>query len=84
LSDTDSVNFSLNNLLDFDPIKNFFNRMILDITFKFFAELNVRLIFDYFYALKKKHQLTKSIKTTMCRLNTPIYDLVILYFCINT
>jgi hypothetical protein len=54
---TNIINISFNNLLDFDPIKNHFkshvffytNRIILDITFKFIAEFNMQLIYDCFY-----------------------------------
>jgi hypothetical protein len=63
LGDTNDVMFSLNDFLDFDPIKNYFvkscvffctNGTILNITFKFMARHNMRLIFDYFYAPRKK------------------------------
>jgi hypothetical protein len=63
LGDTNDVKFSLTGFLDFDPIKNYSykscilsyaNGMILDITFKFMAGHNMRLIYDCFYALRKK------------------------------
>jgi hypothetical protein len=66
LGDTKNVMFSLNNFLDFDLINTYYyrlcvfscvNRTILDITFKFIVGLNMRLIFDYFYASRKKQQL---------------------------
>jgi hypothetical protein len=49
LDNTNNVKFSLNNFLNFDPIKNYFkshifpcmNGTILNITFKFTAELNM-------------------------------------------
>jgi hypothetical protein len=62
LDDTNDVKFSLNNFLDFDSIINHLksrvfsckNGTILDITFKFFAEPNMQLIYDCFYASKRK------------------------------
>jgi hypothetical protein len=64
LSDTNDVMFNLNEILDFDPIMYFKSRVfsytngtILYITFKFMAGLNMQLIFNYFYAPKKKHRL---------------------------
>jgi hypothetical protein len=68
LSDTNNVMFSLTDFLEFDPIKNFYyksrvlsctNGTISDITFKFTAGLNMRLIFDCFYAPRKKWRLPK-------------------------
>jgi hypothetical protein len=63
LGNTNDVKFSLNNFLDFDPIKIYFkshvlsylNGKILNITFKFTVGLNIQLIFSYFYASRKKH-----------------------------
>jgi hypothetical protein len=63
LDDTNNVKFSLIDFLNFDLIKNYYyksyvlfcaNGMILDITFKFLAEYNMQLIFDCFYASRKK------------------------------
>jgi hypothetical protein len=63
LDDTKNVMFSLNDFLDFDPINTYYyksrvfscmNGMILDITFKFMAGFNMRLIFDCFYTPRKK------------------------------
>jgi hypothetical protein len=62
IGDTNDVMFSLTDFLDSDPIKSYFkshvlsctNGTIQDITFKFTTELNMRLIFGYFYALRKK------------------------------
>jgi hypothetical protein len=68
LSDINDVMFSLTDFLEFDPIKNYYykscvlsctNGTISDITFKFMAGHNIRLIFDYFYAPRKKRQLLK-------------------------
>jgi hypothetical protein len=65
LSDTDDIKFNLNQFLDFNSIKiyiksyvfSYMNRKILDITFKFNIGLNMQLIYDYFYTLKKKCRL---------------------------
>jgi hypothetical protein len=64
LGDTNDVIFSLNEILDFDPIIFFksrvlscTNRKISYITFKFIAGLNMQLIFNCFYASKKKQRL---------------------------
>jgi hypothetical protein len=63
LSDTNDVMFSITDFLDFNPIINYFykprvlsyaNGMILDITFKFIIGHSMRLIFDCFYAPRKK------------------------------
>jgi hypothetical protein len=63
LSDTNDVIFSLNDFLDFDTIKNYYyksrvlsckNGTISDITFKFMAGHNMRLMFAYFYTPRKK------------------------------
>jgi hypothetical protein len=62
LGDTNDVMFSLTDFLDFDPIKSYYKSRVLsctngkiqDITFKFIVELNMRLIFGYFYASRKK------------------------------
>jgi hypothetical protein len=57
LDNTNNVKFSLNSLLDFDLIKNH-NKLCIcfctNITFKFMVGLNIQLIFDYFYAPRKK------------------------------
>jgi hypothetical protein len=80
LGDTNDVMFSLINFLEFDPIKNYLyksrvlfyaNRKILDITFKFMAGHNMRLIFDCFYAPKKKRRLSKYLEL-MCRQDSPV------------
>jgi hypothetical protein len=72
--------FNLTDFLDFDPIKNYFyksrvlsyaNGMILDITFKFMAGNNMQLIFDCFYAPRKKQQLFKYLDL-MCKLGSPV------------
>jgi hypothetical protein len=65
LDNTINININLNQTLNFDPIKYYFkshissctNGMILNITFKFMVGLNIWLIFNYFYALRKKQQL---------------------------
>jgi hypothetical protein len=63
LGNTNDVIFSLNDFLDFDPIKIYYcksrvlscvNGTILEITFKFMVGLNMQLIFDCFYASRKK------------------------------
>jgi hypothetical protein len=62
LGNTNNAKFSLHNFLDFNPIKNnnklhvYFctNGIILDITFKFIVEYNIRLNYDCFYTSKKK------------------------------
>jgi hypothetical protein len=63
--------FSLNNFLDFNPIKIYYdksrvlsctNRTILDITFKFMTRHSMRLIFDCFYAPRKKRRLSKYLE----------------------
>jgi hypothetical protein len=62
LGNTNDIMFSLTNFLDFDPITIFFmshiypciNEIILNITFKFTAEFNMKLIFNCFYAPRKK------------------------------
>jgi hypothetical protein len=68
LGDTHDVKFSLTSFLDFDPNKNYYyksrvfscaNGTILDITFKFLAGHNMRLIFDCFYTPRKKQRLFK-------------------------
>jgi hypothetical protein len=69
LGNTDDVKFNLYNILDFEPIKNNFklyifpckNGMIFSITFNFIAEFNMRLIYDYFYALKEKQKIIITI-----------------------
>jgi hypothetical protein len=67
--------FSIADFLDFDPNKNYFyksrilfctNGTILDITFKFMAGHNVWLIFDCFYASRKKRHLSKYLNL-MCK-----------------
>jgi hypothetical protein len=58
--DTDDV-INLSNLLDFNPIKNYFklciysymNGIILDVTFKFSIRSNMQLIYNCFYTLRK-------------------------------
>jgi hypothetical protein len=78
LSDTDDVNINLLLFLNFNLIKNYFksyvfsctNKMIMDITFKFIAGLNMHLIFDYFYVPKKKQQLYSFLTIMMCKLIT--------------
>jgi hypothetical protein len=66
LGDTNNVNFSLHNLLNYNPTNKFFcksrvlfctNEIIFDITFKFMAGLDMWLIFDCFYAPRKKWRL---------------------------
>jgi hypothetical protein len=79
LGDTYDIKFSLTGFLDFDPIKNYYcksrvlscaNGTILDITFKFLAGFNMRLIFDCFYASrKKKKQRLPEILDLMCGQN---------------
>jgi hypothetical protein len=62
LGDTTDVMFSLIDFLDFNPINNHYKSRVLsctngtiqDITFKFRTEPNMRLIFDSFYAPRKK------------------------------
>jgi hypothetical protein len=80
LGDTNDVMFSITNFLDFDPIKNYFyksrvlscaNETILDITFKFMAGHNIQLMFDCFYAPRKKQQLFKYLDL-MCRQGSPV------------
>jgi hypothetical protein len=52
LGDTNNVKISLNNFLDYDSIKIYFklhifphtNRIILNITFKFIAKLNMQVV----------------------------------------
>jgi hypothetical protein len=70
LSDTNDIMFSLTDFLEFDPIKNYYhkscvlsctNGTILDITFRFTVGHNMRLIFDYFYAPRKKRRLLKHL-----------------------
>jgi hypothetical protein len=65
LGDTTDAMFSLIDFLDFNPINNhhksrvFFctNGTIQDIIFKFRTRTNMRLIFDSFYAPRKKRRL---------------------------
>jgi hypothetical protein len=80
LGDTHDVKFSLTGFSDFDPIKNYSfksrviscaNGTILDITFKFMAGYNMRLIFDCFYAPRKKRRLPKYLDT-MCGQGSPV------------
>jgi hypothetical protein len=75
LSNTNDVMFNITNFLDFDPNTNYFyksrvlscaNGTILDITFKFRAGLNMRFIFNCFYAPRKKRRLSKYL-SLMCR-----------------
>jgi hypothetical protein len=74
LGDTDDVKFSLNNFLNFDPIKKYFkshvfsciNGMILDITFKFTAKFNMWFIYDCFYILKEKQWLYNTFSIMIC------------------
>jgi hypothetical protein len=62
LGNTYNAKLSLNNFLDFNLITNHFkshispskNGTILDITFKFIAGSNMRLIYISFYTSKKK------------------------------
>jgi hypothetical protein len=78
--DINDVMFSLNDFMEFNPIKNYFNKSrvlsctnekILDITFKFMAEHNMRLIFGYFYAPRKKRRLLKHLDL-MCGQDLPV------------
>jgi hypothetical protein len=80
LSDTNDVMFSLIKFLNFGPIKNYFyksrvfscaNEMILDITFKFMAEHNMQLIFNCFYASRKKRRLSEYLDL-MCEQGSPV------------
>jgi hypothetical protein len=94
LDDTDDVKFSLYNILNFDLIKNSFkscispckNGTIFSITFKFIARLNMQLIFDFFYASRKKRQLFNHLDLmcgqTLCKtLNIEYYiDFFFLFF----
>jgi hypothetical protein len=76
LGDTNDVMFSLNSFLDLNPINNHhksrvlscMNGIIHDITFKFKTGLNMRLIFDSFYAPRKKRQLFNRLDV-ICDLN---------------
>jgi hypothetical protein len=76
LGDTTDVMFSLIDVLDFNPINNQHksrvfsctNGTIQDITFKFRTRINMRLIFDSFYAPKKKRRLFNRL-ALMCDLN---------------
>jgi hypothetical protein len=69
LGDTTNVMFSLTDFLDFNPINNHHksrvfsctNGTIQDITFKFMARYNIQLIFDCFYAPRKKRRLIKHL-----------------------
>jgi hypothetical protein len=62
LNDTTGVKFSLYKYLNFNPTINYFklcvfpnkNRTISDITFKFIAGSNMQLIYNCFYASRKK------------------------------
>jgi hypothetical protein len=81
LGDTNDVKFSLYNILDFDLIKNNFksrifsckNRMIFSSTFKFIARLNIRFIYDYFYAFKEKQRIIATIIYLICRPQDSLY-----------
>jgi hypothetical protein len=74
LGDTTDVMFSLIDFLDFNPINNHYksrvlsctNRTIQDITFKFRTGPNMRLIFDSFYAPRKKCRLFNHWNSIMC------------------
>jgi hypothetical protein len=76
IGDTNDVMFSLNNYLEFDIIINYnklhvlscVNGTILDITFKFMTGHNMRLIFDCFYAPRKKRRLLNYLNL-MCEQN---------------
>jgi hypothetical protein len=76
LGDTTDVMFSLIDVLDFNPINNHHksrafsctNGTIQDITFKFRTRINMRLIFDSFYAPRKKRRLFNRL-ALMCDLN---------------
>jgi hypothetical protein len=72
LDDTNDVKFSLGFWPNQDIPKlhvfSYMNGMILNITFKFITEINMWLIFRYFYAPRKKRRLIYSIETRMCRL----------------
>jgi hypothetical protein len=81
LGDTNDIMFSLNDFLDFDPINIYYYKSrvlscmdgtILNITFKFMARHNMQLIFDCFYALRKKRQLFSYLELicgqNLCRL----------------
>jgi hypothetical protein len=75
LGNTNDIKFSLNNFLNFDLIINYSkscvfycaNRTILNITFKFIVELNMQLIFDYFYTPRKKRQLRSYFENLICK-----------------
>jgi hypothetical protein len=80
LDNTNDIMFSLNEFLDFDLINDYYfkshvffytNGIILDITFKFIAGLNMRLIFNCFYASKKKQRLSNHIDL-ICGQDLPI------------
>jgi hypothetical protein len=68
--------FSLNDFLDFNPINNQLksrvlsctNRTIQDITFKFKIGPNMQLIFDSFYAPRKKRRLFNRL-ALICDIN---------------
>jgi hypothetical protein len=76
LSDTIDVKFSLYKYLDFNSTSNQFKSRILlskngtisNITFKFIAGYNMQLIYDCFYASRKKRRLFIIDITRMCRL----------------
>jgi hypothetical protein len=96
LGDTNDVMFNLNGFLDFNPINNYhksrvlscMNGTILDITFKFKTGPNMRLIFDSFYAPRKKRRLVFNRLDVICdhnllrTFNIEFYiDFVLLFFC---
>jgi hypothetical protein len=74
LDDITDVMFSLIDILDFNPINNHHksrvfsctNGTIQDITFKFRTRTNMRLIFDSFYAPRKKRRLFNHWNSMMC------------------
>jgi hypothetical protein len=74
LGDTNDVRFNLTDFLDFNPIKSYSklrvlsctNGTIQDITFKFKTGPNMRLIFDSFYAPRKKCRLFNHRNSIMC------------------
>jgi hypothetical protein len=80
LGDTNDIMFSLTDLLDFNLITNYLfkshvlscaNGTILDITFKFIAGYNMRLIFDCFYVPRKKRRLPTYLDL-MCEQGLPV------------
>jgi hypothetical protein len=76
LGDTNDVMFSSISFLDFNPINNHHksrvlsctNEIIQNITFKFRTGPNMRLIFDSFYAPRKKRRLSDYLEL-MCGQN---------------